>query len=436
MHFETSFHQRRPESVSVLLSEGSSLSSRQTISALGPLGYQLDVCDSNSFCLGRFSRFARHFYRCSAWVENAEHYLKLIFKRLELGRYDVLLPVHDQAFLFSAVRDQLASKVGIALTEFRNFALLQSKATFAQLLESLGLPHPPTWLIQSPSQLEAMDKFPYYVKAPYSTAGRGVWRINNAEERSAATGALRKQGLFHGTTDIVVQGVAEGLLSQAQAVFEHGRLIAVHCTSQQAEGIGGSQSARLSVNHPTVRMHLEKLGNHLRWHGALALDYFFDSATGQPNYIEANPRLVEPMNAALSGVNLAEILVRLSLGESFKEAPVKIGRIGVRSHSIMATLLGLAARGGSRCQLLTEASSAVFKRGVYKGSQEDLTPITKDWQSLIPLVFVGLQLLISPARARHIAGHAVSTYALTQEAVEKIYSLSTRMISGAKERLD
>jgi predicted ATP-grasp superfamily ATP-dependent carboligase len=177
------------------------------------LGYQVDVCDSNSFCLGRFSRFVRGFYRCPAWAENPRNYLEFIFKLIELGQYAVLLPVHDQAFLFSAARDQLTSKVGIALTEFRNFALLQSKATFAQLVESLGLPHPPTRLVQTSSQLEAMDNFPYYVKAPYSTAGRGVWRINNLEERSAAISVLDKQGLLRGGTDIVVQGVAEGLLS-------------------------------------------------------------------------------------------------------------------------------------------------------------------------------------------------------------------------------
>jgi hypothetical protein len=174
---------------------------------------------------------------------------------------------------------------------------------------------------------------------------------------------------------------------------------------------------------------MEKLGNYLWWHGALAIDYFFNPATGQPTYIEANPRLVEPMNATLSGVNLAEILVRLSLGESFtrgSRGPIQTGRFGVRSHSLMATLLGIAGRGGSRLQLVSEATHAVFKRGVYKDSQEDLTPLKKDWQSLIPLALVGLRLLINPARAQQIAGRAVSTYALTPMAVEKINSLESR----------
>ena len=40
-----------------------------------------------------------------------------------------------------------------------------------------------------------------------------------------------------------------------------------------------------------------------------------------------------------SGINLADILVRLSLGESFKEAGFRVGNPGVRNHSLLATLL-------------------------------------------------------------------------------------------------
>ena len=349
--------------------------------------------------------------------------MDFIFDRLENGSYDVLLPVHEQAFLFSAARDQLLSKVGIAISDFSSFSLLQSKAAFARLLADLDLPQPRTGFVNGRSQLERMSRFPYYVKAPYSTAGCGVCRINNAGDRFDAISNLEKQGLLDGRTDIVVQDVAIGLLSQAQAVFEHGRLIAVHCTSQQAEGIGGSQSARLSVDHPVVRDHAAILGRHLGWHGALALDYLFDPSNGEPAYIEANPRLVEPMNAVISGINLAEILIRLSLGESFATVPAKTGRFGVRSHSLLATLLGIAHRGGSRVRLASETFSAILNSGAYKDSHEDLTPITTDWQSFIPLAFIGLQLLVSPARAKHIAGHAVSTYALTQEGVEKICEL-------------
>ncbi|MHB1684535.1 MAG: ATP-grasp domain-containing protein [Bacilli bacterium] len=411
---------RKRNTISVLFSEGSSLSARQAISALEPLGYTIDLCDPNPLCLGRFSRFVRQFYRCPPSGIDPKGYLQFISNRLEQGRYDVLFPVHEQAFLFARLQHRLAAKTGLALTEFDHFALLQSKSTFAQLLTQLDLPQPPTRIICSSPELEMLSDFPYYIKKPYSTAGRGVWRVENAGERSAVIRVLEESGFFDGQAEIVVQNVAPGILCQAQSVFERGRLIAAHCTSQQAVGMGGSQSARMGVDHPIVRTHLAVLGQHLSWHGAMVLDYLYEPASGRPFYIEANPRLVEPMNAALSGINLADILVRLSLGESFENERVGLGHFGFRSHSLMAMLLGLAEQGESRVSLVKTMVEVFAKHGAFVGSEEDLTPATIDPFSLIPLAIVSLQLLINPAYAQHIAGQAVSGYSLTPSAIEII----------------
>jgi hypothetical protein len=42
------------------LSEGSSLSAREAISAFGQAGHRVEVIISEPFCLGRFSRFVEH----------------------------------------------------------------------------------------------------------------------------------------------------------------------------------------------------------------------------------------------------------------------------------------------------------------------------------------------------------------------------------------
>ncbi|MFZ1043540.1 MAG: hypothetical protein WAN58_19755 [Anaerolineales bacterium] len=354
--------------------------------------------------------------------------MRFILDQLKRDHYDVLLPVHEQALLFSRIQGQLAAKCGIALTEFDQFALLQSKATFSQLLNQLGLPQPQTHFIHSQSELDGINTFPFYVKLPYSTAGRGVWRVENSEQCSKVIRLLEEVGVFKSGTNILAQEAATGLLSQAQAVFEHGHLIAVHCTIQQALGMGGSQSARLGTNHPVVRKDLELLGQHLSWHGALAIDYFYNPETERPLYIEANPRLVEPMNACLSEVNLAEILVQLSLGESFTEIPTKLGRLGVRSHSLMAMLLGKAEQNGSRWELLKMLVRVILRRGIYKNSCEDLTPLGLDPPSLIPLTFVTIQLLINPAIASSISGRTVLDYSLTEKTIETIRGI--REVNG------
>ena len=75
-------------------------------------------------------------------------------------------------------------------------------------------------------------------------------------------------------------------------------------------GIGPSAAARLSVDHPFPRRHIATLGEALAWHGGLTLDYLHEQ--GAPQYIECNPRTVEPANAAASGVNIPDLQVRLT----------------------------------------------------------------------------------------------------------------------------
>jgi hypothetical protein len=246
--------------IRILLSEGSSLSARQTITALGRCGYLLDVCDPNPLCINRFARFVRHFYRCPAVGTDPLGYLAFVLNHLTQERYDVLLPVHEQAFL-----------------------QVQGKVAFARLMDRLALPQPATHIVRSRTELEAMGRFPCYLKTDYSTAGQGVWRLTSRVERDRAALALEQQSLLDGTHEIVVQEEASGALCQAQAVFAQGQLLAVHCTQTRGVSVGGGHAARMGGDHPKVREHLAVLGRALGWHGPLALDYLFDEASAGPS---------------------------------------------------------------------------------------------------------------------------------------------------------
>lgn len=48
----------------MLLSDGFGTSARQATSALGPLGYELEVCAPRPFSLGRLLWFVHGFHRC------------------------------------------------------------------------------------------------------------------------------------------------------------------------------------------------------------------------------------------------------------------------------------------------------------------------------------------------------------------------------------
>lgn len=404
----------------ILLPEGSSLSARQAVNALASCGYEIDVCDPDEWCICRFSRYVHKIYRTPAMNDDPIAYLNVIRKLLAERHYDVLLPIHENAYLFAKAYDQLSTLTHIPVASYEAFERVQSKAEFMRLLEELDLPHPRTKYALSVGDVLNCTNFPMYVKALFGTAGIGTWLVRNATELKDVAMRLEREHSVEGRVNAIIQDVVPGTLCVAQAVFDHGCLLALHMYEQRKFGVGGSASARIAVDHPTVREHMRRIGTHLHWHGSLMIDYLYDATRSEVAYIEANPRPGETMNATECGVNLVEILVKIATEEEI--APISSQRIGTLSHSGIAVLLGIAERSGSRLAIIKELVKMMFHLGDYKHSKEDLTPIIKDWPSLVPMLVVFFTLIMRPSYVRVLASKTVNRYSLGARAVSIIRS--------------
>src|SRR3954471_1621933 len=154
----------------VLVSEGSSTSAREAITILGLSGHQVEVCDPSPWCVARFSRFVRKFHRCPGLRTDPAGYLAFVERLLSAGNFDVLLPTHEQGFLFARVRQRLEGRIGVALPEFDSYRTAHSKAGFSRLLDQLKLPQPPTRIVTSAQALREAINFPAVVKTSVGTA--------------------------------------------------------------------------------------------------------------------------------------------------------------------------------------------------------------------------------------------------------------------------
>ncbi|MDE2604037.1 MAG: hypothetical protein KGL62_16965 [Bradyrhizobium sp.] len=388
-----------PGLLRVLVPEGNSTSAREAITILGLAGHRIEVCDPSRYCLAMFSRFVRHFHRCPPLRDDPAGYLAFIEKLLAAGRFDVLLPTHEQGFLFARSSERLSGRVGLALPGFESYRMVQSKAGFSRLLHRLGLPQPPTQIVTSENELRAAMRFPAVVKTSVGTASRGVWfahdvrDLDNAVQDIRATG-LSTNGAF--ADEVLVQDLVTGPIGKAQAVFCHGRLLGFHGYRRIAAGVGGGEAIKQSAVDSNVRMQVAAIGAHLGWHGALSVDYVLSDRT-KPLLIDCNPRLVEPMSGYLAGIDLVGLLVAVSLGQT--PTPLPQGRDGVRTHLAMQALLGCASRGGNRRDLMREGWHLATGGGAYGGSTEELTPVGQDRASIVPLAMIAIALLARPKLA-------------------------------------
>jgi len=385
-------------------------------------GHEVEVCDPDPHCLGRFSRLVSRFHRCPGLGADPAGYLAFVLNLIATGRFDVLLPIHEQGLLFAKARSLLEPHVAVALPSFNSYARVLNKAEFSRLLRELGLPQPETRVEVPRQEILELDRFPLVLKAALGTASRGTWIVRSKRDLQNAVRELDACGSF--TDTVLVQELVSGAIEHAQAVFCHGEIAGFHAYRQVMRGAGGGDAIKESVRRPLVRSHVALIGAHLGWHGALTLDYIRDES-GTPFYIDGNPRLVEPMGAALSGVDLTDVLLHVSRGECPAARPE--GRQGVRTHMAIQALLGHVLAGGNRATLIREAWRLAAKRGPYAGSREELTPVRLDWLSGLPTCVTALWLLADPRAAHYLPRKGWGTHLLNPASVRTIRHMGERL---------
>ena len=398
--------------VRVLMSEGSSLSARESLTALGRAGYEVEVVDANPLCLARFSKYCRRLHIGPRFGLDPEGYLERVISILADARFDVLFPAHEQAFLFARFSGRLSELTHLALPSFDTFLRLQSKVGFAGVLRELALPSPPTVVARDEIALRAAARqLPVYIKTAFGTASHGLFCIRSADDLERAIESVRAY-LSEG---VVVQELVQGPLERVQAVFDTGCMVGFHANRQVVEGVSGGDLVKESVPALLAREHMERIGRHLRWHGGLSIDYILDRR-GEPNYIDSNPRLAETGNSLAVGLNLPELLVRISLREKLTEC--RIDTTGVCSFMGIQALLRAARDTGSRWQVVRNLADLVLRRGVFANGTEELTPLRSDALALIPLAAVAGALIIKPSFWKRLASATVDAYAATPLVVQ------------------
>jgi predicted ATP-grasp superfamily ATP-dependent carboligase len=393
----------------VLLSEGASTSAREATTALGLGGSPIEICDPDAHCISRFSTFVHAVHRCPSIGVDPEGYLEFVIDLLRTGRFDVLLPIHEQGLIFAKFPERVPPGVGLALPTFEAYWTALDKARFTLLLAELGVPQPRTRIISDVTSIEGAIALPAVIKLAMSTASRGVKIVHTAGDIAEAKREL-------GPGEILVQQFVAGPLEHAQGVFDRGRFVAMHGYRQIVAGLGGGAAVKESVYRPAVRDAIEAIAMRLQWHGALSFDYILDGEV--PRFVDSNPRLVEPMSAHLAGTDLVGSLVAVSCGEHPPEAPPC--RAGVRTRLAMQAILGTAHRARSRVAVIRQIIALARGSGIYEGSREELTPLSLDWLGILPLTATAASVLLRPALADTLQKRGWGAGLLTCKAIEEI----------------
>ncbi|HEX3750791.1 MAG TPA: hypothetical protein VHW06_09525 [Streptosporangiaceae bacterium] len=358
------------------------------------------------WCLCRFTRQVRAVHRVPGIGADPFGWLDAALAVATRTGAEVLLPVQEQVAVMSLAQDRIAA-AGLltAVPGFGALAQVQDKVSAFRTLARLGLPQPPATVVTSPDELLATAKLPVYAKTPIGTASAAVQYVPARAELDQLAASWPGPG-----ASLLLQQPVPGPLAMVQSVFARGQLVAFHANLRTREGTGGGASHKLGLALPAAREAITTLGSALDWHGALSADVILGGH--EPQFIDINPRLVEPVNAFRSGVDLAGTLVEVARTGHAPAQPA--GNPGVRTHQLLLAVLG-AAQQGRRRAVLRELGQALTRTGDYRGSTEELTP---GWS--LPVLAAALATAAAPAAGRWFADGATSAYSLTPAAWQEL----------------
>jgi ATP-grasp domain len=384
----------------ILLTEGSGVTSRQVAGRLSSMGHHVEVLTSDPLCLARFTRHVQRLHRVPKYGEMPIAWLRAALDVFHNGAFDVLFPTQEQVAVLAA------ANFTTAVPSFSALLAVQDKVSAFATLNRLNIPQPPSAVFTSISDLHGWCDFPAYVKQPIGTASTAVRRIETEAEL--------------GTVDIgsgaLVQQAVDGPLAMVQSVFFRGELVASHANLRVRVGANGGASHKQSIDDAEIRTHLITLGKDLNWHGALSADVIL--TTNGPMFIDINPRIVEPINAWQSGVDLVGAMLDVALGS--KPNAQQRGKPGQRTHQTVLAVLGAAQTGRGRKGIAAELIAAARHQSDYANSTEEMTPWRGDRLSAVPLVMAAATTLIRPSWWQWFVSGSVSAYALTPAAWAEI----------------
>ena len=366
----------------VLLSDASGLTSRQVATILSRQGHTVHVLSTSAIPLTRFTRHVHKVHRMPPLGPDPYLWLEGALKLLHAYTFDVFLCTQEQVAIISA-EAELVGDIGIhfAVPDFGGLKKVMDKISAYETLKLAGLPQPESLAVKSGKELCACSHLiPAYIKTPIGTASAGVQFVSTNADLQSAARRHSNIGSFDEKGQLLVQRAVQGPLLMVSAVFSHGHLVAWHACLRVEEGMGGGASKKSSLPLPIIGEHLAKLVGILNWHGALSMDGILRDSNVL--YIDVNPRIVEPMNALNSGVDLVDSLLRVSMSgtESIPKA-IPAGIMGVDTHQFLLAILKAGMTG--RMAVTREVCQAVLGQGPYNGSVEELTPLNGDILSFI-----------------------------------------------------
>lgn len=371
----------------VIVTYGRSLVALMIAQSLGSKGMEVIGCDSVDLTVLSFSKFVSTNCLYAAPDEDEERFIADLVRiarenKPEDDRPYILMPAFRDAKIISKHKDRFDGVITVACPDFEIIDQVDHKDAFSRTVKELEIESPKTWLPENEQDVEsAIDdiEFPVFIKPPNDVGGRGISKVENADELRTAYKELQAH---YKNEQIIIQSLAEGVDYCFCGLFDHGRLVTsmVYHNLQKFPNEAGPGVVRKTVDSAQFDAIAEKLMKPLKWHGVVGIDFMWDEREDSaPMMIEVNPRFWSGLDHSIkSNVDFPWLLFQLfATGKAEDKQDAKIGhKTSLPGLSTMARIESLFSQALHFEKL--EAQWPIIKQHLKDNAYKEAGEIFKD----------------------------------------------------------
>ncbi len=371
------------------------------VRSLAAKGVEVYCADFVPRAMSFYSRYSSgHFVYPSPFREQ-ERFIACLLDKIRELKIDVLIPVFEELFLVAKHKALFEQHVKLAVPDYGQILIAHNKDHWEPIARGLQIPVPKTFAIEpllADPAAPAGLPYPALVKPKQGGGGWGIRRLASMAEFQEFLAAGDHDGLPW--ERFLVQEMIEGDTLCVAMVFCRGQLRGKVSYRQIREYpvFGGQATCRISVSNPVAEANLQRLLEHLGWHGVCQADFVVDKKTGVPYLIDINPRFWGSLAQGIAaGVDFPGLIFRIALdGDA---APVAGFREGVMTRWLGGELRGFFQHYAQAASKLTFVRQFLWP--------EETTALCDDFSFKDPVPFMawGVDSLWRVAKYRNLQPH-------------------------------
>lgn len=385
----------------VLVTNAKNRIAYNVVRSLATKGIEAYCADFVPRAMSFYSKYSSGHFIYPSPFRNQDQFVECLIEKIKEFKIDVLIPVNEELFLVAKYRDEITKHVKMAVPEYSQILTAHNKDQWESIASHILIPVPKTFAIETfvaDPELISELPFPVLIKPKQGGGGWGIKRIASETEFMD----LLAVGCHEGQPweRFLVQELIEGDTLCVAMVFRHGQLRGKVAYRQIREYpvFGGQATCRVSVSNPTAEGNLQRLLEHLDWHGVCQADFIIDRATQIPYLIDINPRFWGSLVQGIaSGVDFPNLVYQIALNGD-------VTPVAGFQNGVMTRWLGGEIRGFFQHYFQAGSKISFLRQFLFPGVP---TALCDDFsfRDPVPFFFWGFDSLYRVAKYRTLQPH-------------------------------